>query len=468
MNARSLQVREVPATPAQLRSLAAKNPRLFPVLFDSTAVGPLGRYSILAAAPRASLLLRGDGRLETHGVALRSADFLGALDEWWAATRTAPAIVDAAAAALPFRGGWLVYLGYELAGHIEAGLRLPPLRADAVCALAQRVPAALVHDHVLSRTFLVAEGDAAGAAAEIASALALLPPVSGEGQQAARATPMPPTLSVHEQAPGSFQRAVLRAQDYIAAGDVYQANLSRGWQVDFASPPEPGALYECLRLANPAPFAAHASLPGMTVLSSSPERLVRVSGRLVETRPIAGTRARHGTLASDAAEKRELLANAKERAEHVMLIDLERNDLGRICHAGTVEVNEFMVTESYPHLHHIVSNVRGRLRDEVTPGATLRAVFPGGTITGCPKYRCMQIIGELEAEPRGAYTGSIGYLNTDGDMDFNILIRTATLSDATLRFRAGAGIVADSDWQRELAETRTKAQGMLRAFGSRG
>jgi anthranilate synthase component 1 len=190
-----------------------------------------------------------------------------------------------------------------------------------------------------------------------------------------------------------------------------------------------------------------------------------VRGREVETRPIAGTRARLGEPASDDSEKRELLANAKERAEHVMLIDLERNDLGRICEAGTVEVNEFMVTESYPHLHHIVSNVRGRLRRGITPGDTLRAVFPGGTITGCPKYRCMQIIGELEGEARGAYTGSLGYLNVDGDMDFNILIRTATLSRGELRFRTGAGIVADSDWQRELAETRTKAQGMLRAFG---
>jgi anthranilate synthase component 1 len=465
MNARSLQVREVPATPAQLRSLAAENPRLFPVLFDSTAVGPLGRYSILAAAPRAWLLLRGDGRLESRGVSPGRADFLGALDEWWAATRTEAPAGDAAAA-LPFRGGWLVYLSYELAGHVETGLHLPAPSADAVCALAVRVSAAIVHDHLAQRSYLVEEGDAAGATAEVAAALASLPPQDPAGTQPAAPPAMPPAAAVTEQAPGLFERAVLRAQEYIAAGDVYQANLSRGWQLELASPVDAGALYECLRLANPAPFAVHATLPGMTILSSSPERLVRVSGRRVETRPIAGTRARHGTPGSDADEKRELLANAKERAEHVMLIDLERNDLGRICHAGTVEVNEFMVTESYPHLHHIVSNVRGRLRDEVTPGATLRAVFPGGTITGCPKYRCMQIIGELEAEPRGAYTGSIGYLNTDGDMDFNILIRTATLSETALRFRAGAGIVADSDWQRELAETRTKARGMLRAFGS--
>jgi anthranilate synthase component 1 len=160
-----------------------------------------------------------------------------------------------------------------------------------------------------------------------------------------------------------------------------------------------------------------------------------------------------------------LLANPKERAEHVMLIDLERNDLGRICQAGSVGVSEFMVTESYRHVHHIVSNVRGLLRPGVTPGQVLRAVFPGGTITGCPKYRCMQLIGELEGEPRGAYTGSLGYVNLDGSMDLNILIRTATLTGGTLGFRAGAGIVADSDWQRELAETRAKAQGMVRAFG---
>ena len=471
MNARSPLVREVRSTPSQLRSLAALQPELFPALFDSTAQGPLGRYSILAALPRASLLLRGDGRLECHGVQLRSTDFLGALDEWWLAQRPdAQPHAHAADAAMlpPFRGGWIVYLSYELAGHVEPGLRLPALPADAVCALALRVPAALIYDHVLQRCQLVSESDAADAAVRIEAALATLPP-DGAAAAAPAAGPARTArpMTVIEQEADQFRDVVLRTQEYIGCGDVYQANLSRGWCVQYAEQASAGALYESLRGANPAPFAVHATLPGLTLLSSSPERLVRVSGRRVETRPIAGTRARHGAPGRDAAEKQELLANAKERAEHVMLIDLERNDLGRICHAGTVEVNEFMVTESYPHLHHIVSNVRGTLRDDVTPGATLRAVFPGGTITGCPKYRCMQIIGELEREPRGAYTGSVGYLNTDGDMDFNILIRTATLAGAELRFRAGAGIVADSDWQRELAETRTKAEGMLRAFGAR-
>jgi anthranilate synthase component 1 len=461
MNSRSPQVREIAATPGQLRALAARQPHLFPALFDSTALGPLGRYSVLAAAPRASLLLRGDGRLECQGVSLRSPDFLGALDEWWHSQRSAPSI-DAAHGALPFRGGWIVYLAYETADRIEPGLHLPSLPADGVCAMAIRVPAALVYDHERSRCCLALEAGASDAGAEIERALAAQPAMNEESLLTGLRLG-----AVLEQGPEVFRSAVMRAQEHIALGDIYQANLSRGWQVQLPGGADPGALYESLRRANPAPFAVYATLPDMTLLSSSPERLVRVGGGIVETRPIAGTRARHGTPASDDSERQELLANAKERAEHVMLIDLERNDLGRICVAGTVEVNEFMVTESYPHLHHIVSNVRGRLREGVTPGATLRAVFPGGTITGCPKYRCMQLIGELEGEARGAYTGSVGYLNIEGDMDFNILIRTATLAGSELRFRTGAGIVADSDWSRELAETRTKAQGLLRAFGAR-
>ncbi len=161
----------------------------------------------------------------------------------------------------------------------------------------------------------------------------------------------------------------------------------------------------------------------------------------------------------------ELAAHPKERAEHIMLIDLERNDLGRVCEAGTVRVDELMTIESYTHVHHIVSNVSGRLRADVTPIGALRAVFPGGTITGCPKFRCMQIIAELEAAGRGAYTGSLGYLTLSGDLDLNILIRTMTLSGGELSFRAGAGIVADSDPEAELEETRAKARGLLAALG---
>jgi anthranilate synthase component 1 len=203
------------------------------------------------------------------------------------------------------------------------------------------------------------------------------------------------------------------------------------------------------------------------VVSSSPERLVEVRRGTAQTRPIAGTRPRvPGD--DDLARIRELTAHPKERAEHVMLIDLERNDLGRVCRPGTVEVNELMVVESYAHVHHIVSNVRGRVRDGVTPGQVIAATFPGGTITGCPKVRCMEIIASLEDAPRGAYTGALGYLDRNGDLDLNILIRTLTLNGNEVTLRAGAGIVADSVASKELDETRAKARGMLRALGAAG
>jgi anthranilate synthase component 1 len=251
----------------------------------------------------------------------------------------------------------------------------------------------------------------------------------------------------------------------IARGDVYQANLSRGWRARLAPGARATDLYRRLRSANPAPFAGIAALPGYTLLSSSPERLIRVKDGEVSTRPIAGTRPRGASARDDEAQKRELVLNEKERAEHVMLVDLERNDLGRICRGGSVEVDEFMTIETYATVHHIVSNVRGRLRDGVTPGQAIAAVFPGGTITGCPKVRCMQILAELEGGPRDAYTGSMGYLGLDGSLDMNILIRTLTVRDDVVAFRTGAGIVADSRPDAELAETRAKARGLLRALG---
>ena len=200
-------------------------------------------------------------------------------------------------------------------------------------------------------------------------------------------------------------------------------------------------------------------------MSSSPERLVKLRDGEVQSRPIAGTRPRGSNHDADQALSRELLAHPKERAEHIMLIDLERNDLGRVCQPGTVVVDELMVVESYEHVHHIVSNVRGRLRNGKTPVDVIRAVFPGGTITGCPKVRCMEIIAELEGKPRGFYTGSFGYMGLDGSMDLNILIRSMLIHDKHVSFRTGAGIVSDSDPDCEVAETEDKARGLLRALG---
>jgi anthranilate synthase component 1 len=358
----------------------------------------------------------------------------------------------------------VVFLGYELATEIEPRLDLAPrvqVDAAAPAAFALRIPAGLVYDHVARRAWMFAPAGREDLVDALAAALAALP---------ARVPGVSITVGVEEEAAHYFRDRVEAALGYIRAGDIYQANLSRPWRGALA--PEASlsaatqALYERLRAVNPAPFAALAQFQDWRLLSSSPERLVRVAGRRVETRPIAGTRPRSGALAAEPGEIAALIAHPKERAEHIMLIDLERNDLGRICRSGSVHVDEFMRIESYPHVHHIVSNVVGELLPQLTPIDVLRAVFPGGTITGCPKFRCMQIIAELEAEARQAYTGGIGFINCDGSMDFNILIRSLTLHERRVEFRTGAGIVADSDWQRELAETRAKARGLLAALGA--
>ena len=245
---------------------------------------------------------------------------------------------------------------------------------------------------------------------------------------------------------------------------MFQVNLSRGWRAHFEAGLDPARLYARLRAANPAPFAGLYAGAGWAVVSASPERLVSVRGDVVETRPIAGTRPRFPG-DDDAARVRELIGHPKERAEHVMLVDLERNDLGRVCVGGSVEVDELMTVESYAHVHHIVSNVCGVRAPGASPVDVLRAVFPGGTITGCPKVSCMRIIAAQEGIGRGAYTGAMGWLNRDGDMDLNILIRTAEVEGDVLRFRTGAGIVLRSEPLQELAETRAKARGLLRALG---
>ena len=447
-----------------LRRLAVRDPDRYPLLLDSAASGPLSHASVLLAQPCAQLWLDADGRLGAEGLEPRGTGFLEALENWWLSERhAADALPEASSDARTFAGAWAVFLGYELAQEIEPRLALPrtPL---AWQAFALKTRGALVYDLKSERVFAVAEAGGAGLIERLASDAQEAAPVAA-GSDGLRIE------QVREEEPGAFLARVRRAKEYVRAGDIYQANLSRPWQVEVsigataAQRTPAGALYRRLCAANPAPFAALAQWRGAAILSSSPERLVRVAGRRIDTRPIAGTRPRSRTPGSDVPEMSELAAHPKERAEHIMLIDLERNDLGRVCEAGTVQVDELMTIESYTHVHHIVSNVRGVLRPEVTPIGALRAVFPGGTITGCPKFRCMQIIAELEAEGRGAYTGSLGYLTRDGRLDLNILIRTMTLSGSQLTFRAGAGIVADSDPERELEETRAKARGLLAALG---
>ena len=434
-----------------LLDLHRLDPARYPVLLESSASGAHGRWDMLLAHAGDGFALHRDGGVRTLAGATLEGDFLDVLDAHWRESRIAP-VKDPA---LPFRGGWALLLGYELAAQVEPVLRLPPAPGALPVAIALRCTAAVLRDRATGATFAVAEerDGAHGIAADIERARRLPEPTAWQ----------PPT-TVEEDAPQRFLEGVRRVLDYLAAGDVFQANLSRGWRAHFGSPVDPAALLDRLRAHNPAPFAGVFRTASGSVVSASPERLLSVRGRVAETRPIAGTRPRV-VGDDDAVRIRELVGHPKERAEHVMLIDLERNDLGRVCEAGSVQVDELMVVESYAHVHHIVSNVRGVLRADVTPGQAIAATFPGGTITGCPKVRCMQVIAELEGVGRGAYTGAMGWLGRDGDMDLNILIRSAEVEGTQVRFRTGAGIVIDSDPQRELDETRAKARGMLRALG---
>jgi anthranilate synthase component I len=438
-------------------NLIERFPERYPALLESgahSAADGAARFDILPIASGESLSLSASGDL--RGPHAGSAGFLAALETWWKSLRTVAPGAESLGS-LPFTGGWVLYLGYELAAEIEPSLVLPP-SPDPWVALALRTPAAWVRNRADGQAWLLAEPGSEALIEEFEQHVSELRP--GEPKRSAH-------VAVSEENPAQFLAAVQRALDYTAAGDVYQTNLSRRWRADALGVFDPVAIYRRLRETNPSPFAAILRAGDFALLSSSPERLVSIRGDLIGTRPIAGTRPRGATPEDDAALIRSLLENEKERAEHIMLIDLERNDLGRVSVAGSVRVDEYMTVETYAHVHHIVSNVSGRLRPDATPIDVIRALFPGGTITGCPKVRCMQIIAELEGCGRGAYTGSIGYLNRDGGCDLNILIRTITAGAGGLSFRAGAGIVADSIAGQELAETRAKAEGMLRALDAR-
>ena len=265
----------------------------------------------------------------------------------------------------------------------------------------------------------------------------------------------------------AYQEAVHRAKEYIHAGDIFQSNLSLRFQAARTGIEDSLALYQQLQRLNPSPFASYWRTPWGEVVSCSPERLVKREGTRVEARPIAGTRSRGMTPEKDQYLEEELLANAKEQAEHIMLVDLERNDLGRVCRYGSIQVDEFLTVERYSHVMHIVSNVVGEIRAAVSSVDLIRAVFPGGTITGCPKVRCMEIIEELEPVRRSLFYGSCGWLAPNGDLDLNILIRTLLVTKDSVYGQVGAGIVADSDSVQEYLESVQKAKALLAALGWR-
>jgi anthranilate synthase component I len=368
----------------------------------------------------------------------------------------------------PFAGGAVGLFGYDLARSAEPSVGEPNDDDLDLPDLALMVSDVLLaFDHlrhevtVISNVFV--EDDLEGAYARAAGAIAevrerLAAPVP----RAASARREPPAFESNVGAAG-FADAVERAKEYIRAGDVYQVVPSQRWSAD--APVDAFSIYRGLRAINPSPYMYFLDFGDFEIAGASPEPLVTVTGRQVEQRPIAGTRPRAATAEEDIERARELLADEKERAEHVMLVDLGRNDLGRVCEYGSVSVDELMVVETYSHVMHIVSSVSGTLRDGVSAMDALRAALPAGTLSGAPKIRAMQIIDELEPVRRGPYGGAIGYLSYTGDLDTCIYIRSALVKEGRVHVQAGAGIVADSAPDYEVRETEAKAGAVIDAIG---
>ncbi|EZP65506.1 aminodeoxychorismate synthase component I [Pseudomonas sp. RIT357] len=358
---------------------------------------------------------------------------------------------------LPFAGGLIGYLSYDFGRHLE---QLPHLAVDDLHLPDARFGLyawALISDHLAQTSQLVFHPALAGSERQ-----RLITLFSGDAATAPATFklqgPMAPDLSVE-----AYQQAIERIQDYIQAGDCYQVNFAQRFRAPCSG--DPWVAYCALREACPTPFSGFQSLPNDgAVLSLSPERFVRVSERQVETRPIKGTRPRGVTPEEDAAHATELLASPKDRAENLMIVDLLRNDLGRSCRTGSVSVPELFSLESYPNVHHLVSSVTGTLADDKDALDLIAGSFPGGSITGAPKIRAMQIIDELEPTRRGLYCGSLVYLDVRGEMDSSIAIRSLLVKDGQVCCWGGGGIVADSQWEAEYQESLTKVRVLLQTL----
>jgi len=367
---------------------------------------------------------------------------------------------------LPFTGGWLGWLGYDLAWEIE---QLPYINADPLpfpIAYWYEPESFAVVDHQQQILWLATTNSAQLELMESQLEQAEEEKEAHNFTEVDKTNPVTPLFQMTQE---EYIVAVQRAQKYIQAGDIFQANLSLRFEAH--TPAHSWSIYRALQEINPSPFASYWQTPWGAMISCSPERLVHLSGSKVQTRPIAGTRKRGATPTEDKELAQELIANTKERAEHIMLVDLERNDIGRVCQWGTVEVNELLTIERYSHVMHLVSNIIGTLKPNCDAVDLIRGVFPGGTITGCPKVRCLEIIEELEPVKRNLFYGSCGYLDWRGNLDLNILIRTLLYTDtrdsipgATVWGQVGAGIVADSDPLHEWYESLQKAQAQLKAL----
>ena len=426
----------------------------------------LGRWSFMGSDPFLVMRSKGDaitlikaGREEKRrGNPFDLLDEL--LEEYKIESRELPA---------PFTGGAVGYFSYDLCHFIG---RLPTKAIDDLelpdCYLAF-YDAIAAYDHKENKTYLISTGF----------------PEREEGKRLGRAKARlnelrnlillsPPPLTIKESKQGGtklkanfshqgYLRAVAKAREYIGAGDIFQVNLSQRFEVDLNI--KPYELYKRLRQINPAPFSSYLNFEGVSIAGASPERFLKLKGDMVETRPIKGTKPRGRTPEEDKALAAELLASKKDRAENIMIVDLERNDLGRVCRYSTVKVTELAILETYPTVYHLTSTVVGRLREGTDRIDLLKASFPGGSITGAPKVRAMEIIDELEPTRRSVYTGSIGYLGFNGETDLNIVIRTFIIKDGRAYFQVGGAVVYDSEPEAEYIETLDKGKALIQALG---
>jgi len=428
--------------PLQVLAALAAEPGAFLV----SVPDPARPLVLLGCRPRIVL------RIEADGTAARSDGVRCDTDPLAAIEAFVRESGSPAAAPFPLGGGAVGFLGYELGS-----------RAHGVAAPRGTLPLAMLahHDPILAwdvarQQYALVCRDADGARAAWLERLAAPAPPHGDGPVARG-----PLAAV--VAPEHYRGSVRRILDYLAAGDAYQVNLTQPFAAPLAAPA--ARLFTELAARHPVPHAAYLDLGDAQLVANSPELFLRRRGTRVETHPIKGTRPRGDTPARDAALAAELLRDPKERAEHVMIVDLERNDLGRVAEVGSVRVEKHAKLESHPTVHHLVSRVSARVRPEVGLADLLRATFPGGSITGAPKRRAMEIIAELEATPRGPYTGAFGFFAANGDLELGLAIRTAVVRDATVRWGAGGGIVAESDPERELAECWLKTAALRRALG---
>lgn len=468
---------EVPHPPAAPQAFEAFKDKPFSFFLDSgMAPRRLGRYSFMGSEPFLIMrsrdtditLIRREGETHVQG---NPFDVLGELLQEYK--------LDGNPTALPFVGGAVGYLSYDLGHFIE---KLPSKAVDDLqlpeCYLAF-YDAAAIFDNLNGRAYFSSTGFPETGSNGKAKAEARLEEMKKMVAQAPlpennKSTQGEEKPSYLDQTAGKqvnlrsnftherYLEAVKRARDYIIAGDIFQVNLSQRFEADMPLPTY--ELYCRLRKINPAPFASYLNFDRVTVVGASPERFLRLSGDRVETRPIKGTRPRGKDPSGDKALALELINSFKDKAEHVMIVDLERNDIGRVCRFGTVRVSELMALEKYATVFHLTSTVEGRLRPGKNAIDLLKATFPGGSISGAPKVRAMEIIDELEPTRRSVYTGSIGYLGFDGGLDLNIVIRTILVKDGKAYFQVGGAVVYDSDPEAEYVETLDKARALIQAL----